>query len=68
MPSKQQLLDPVPLRFPRLNAQTQSLIGKKNLKDHKRFRRALQKLDAAENVPGMDLYSGVKIIDSDCDS
>jgi hypothetical protein len=75
MPSKQQLdprpdqlLHPVPLRFPRLNATTESLIGKKNLRNYERLRRALQKLVTAESVPGMDLYSAVKIMDSDSDS
>jgi hypothetical protein len=38
----------VPLRFPRLNIQTEALLGKKNLKNHKRTHRALQMLAAAE--------------------
>jgi hypothetical protein len=53
----------VPLRFPRLGPQTVSLIGRKNLKDHKLLHRALNRLAAAEEA-GLDCHDGVIILDS----
>lgn len=58
-----QNLDAVPLRFPRLNSATEALIGKKNLKNHDRLHRALQRLAAAEKS-GADLYQGAIMVDS----
>jgi hypothetical protein len=55
--------NPVPLRFPRLNSQTVSLIGKKSLKNHKLLHRALNRLAAAEEA-GLDCHDGVIILDS----
>jgi hypothetical protein len=51
-----------PSRFPRLNAQTESLLGKRNLKTRKRMRRALQRLEAVEKA-GMDFYDGAKFME-----
>jgi hypothetical protein len=63
-PNKQELRDPVPQRFPRLNSTTVSLLGKKNLKNSVLLHRALQKLTAAE-AAGMNFYSYAKMLDSD---
>jgi hypothetical protein len=52
----------IPPRFPRLNVQTEALLGKKNLKNHKRTHRALQRLAAAEKS-GMDIHDGAKFLD-----
>jgi hypothetical protein len=51
-----------PVRFPRLNAQTVALIGKKNLKDHKCVHRALQRLAATEEA-GVDFHDGAKLVE-----
>ncbi|MGA9885162.1 MAG: hypothetical protein WBQ34_15715 [Candidatus Acidiferrales bacterium] len=48
-----------PLRFPRLNEQVKALIGKENLTNRKRLRRALRKLDLLERT-GVNLYDGAK--------
>jgi hypothetical protein len=53
----------VPARFPRLNEATESLIGNENLSDPTQLHRALERLDAAEKA-GIDVYDGVKILDS----
>jgi hypothetical protein len=54
----------IPPRFPRLNSQTASLLGKKNLKNHKVLHRALERLAAAENA-GVDLHDGAIIMGQD---
>jgi hypothetical protein len=61
MHSKQQRREPQ--RYPRLNAVTVALIGKKNCKTSERLHRALEMMSAAETA-GMDVYNYLKILDS----